>query len=917
MATKKTILELKTTGFDKSQGDIKKLTAEVDKLKQQMKDLRSEQKKTSSESKKQAGAFSNLGKTMLSIGKAFVIVKGFQALNGVISDAITVTREFELAMAKVGAISGASAEELDKLTESARKLGGSSIFTATQVAELQLALSKLGFTSQEILAASGGIVDLATATGEDLATSADVAASTLRGFNLSAEETRRVVDVMGAAFNSSALDLSNFRQSMKIVAPIANAANIPLEKTTALLGTLANAGLRGSKAATGLKNILSQLSSPTSKLSKELGFTVRNSDDLDTAFEELAKKNIDLAKATGLTDERSKAAFLTMLNGIETTNNLNDALNNAIGTTSKAANEIGDTLDSEIKELTSSWNDLILAIEGSGVARSVVQALTYSLRQMTDGGQQAAKTKKLAEDMTTFGKSSGTSAKRVMGLAHDVSIVEKELERLNNRLLILNGYARGSQQEIRKTKNEIKATEETLADVNKELEDTAKIGLSNYISELEKTNGKSRIFETQLSENIDTIDEYKKAIKELQEELNSTTLSTDKYNKVAARLEKIQSALNLKTDEETRNRDLNVLQLKKSTEAVDFDTISKKRNKKAGDELESTSKKLTKGIEEEQGRAEASAKARREMQIATVEQSAEALSAFADLANTINQNRLIALEQINQQELQNFDRSQDHKLNRMQIIAQYEIDTFKGTEDQKAAFAKQKELEILDAEKEGQRKRDELRKKQLANENKIAKKIFAVDKANTIAQIGVQTALGVAQVNANPAVNLDISQTLRSILTGLVIGTGAAQIAAVGAQKFTPKTFQDGGILSGASHSEGGIPFTVAGRGGFEAEGGEAIINKRSTAMFAPLLSAINQAGGGVAFGNASARPFYQDGGIAGSFSASLDMNNEKLGQVIGEIVSQRIQEIPVINVATDTTTLANRVINAERDSII
>ena len=106
MATKRTILELKTKGFDKSQGDIKKLTAEVDKLKQQMKDLRSEQKKTSSESKKQAGAFSNLGKTMLSIGKAFVIVKGFQLLSQAISNAVETTREFEFAMAKVEAISG-------------------------------------------------------------------------------------------------------------------------------------------------------------------------------------------------------------------------------------------------------------------------------------------------------------------------------------------------------------------------------------------------------------------------------------------------------------------------------------------------------------------------------------------------------------------------------------------------------------------------------------------------------------------------------------------------------------------------------------------------------------------------------------------------------------------------------------------
>jgi TP901 family phage tail tape measure protein len=122
---------------------------------------------------------------------------------------------------------------------------------------------------------------------------------------------------MTKSFSSSALNLEGFKQSMKTVAPIAASANVSLETTTALLGTLADAGLRGTRAATGLRNLMSQLTDPTSKLAQELGYTIENSEGLIHAFKDLATRNIDLAKATGLTDKRSKAAFITLVNGID------------------------------------------------------------------------------------------------------------------------------------------------------------------------------------------------------------------------------------------------------------------------------------------------------------------------------------------------------------------------------------------------------------------------------------------------------------------------------------------------------------------------------------------------------------------------------------------------------------------------
>jgi hypothetical protein len=125
---------------------------------------------------------------------------------------------------------------------------------------------------------------------------------------------------------------------------------------------------------------------------------------------------------------------------------------------------------------------------------------------------------------------------------------------------------------------------------------------------------------------------------------------------------------------------------------------------------------------------------------------------------------------------------------------------------------------------------------------KIRKKQADFDFGVQLAQIAGNTALGIMQINANPAVNLDITQTLRAILTGLIITAGIAQIAAATAAREQVKSLAKGGILDGPSHAAGGI---IVGNTGIEVEGGEAVINKRSTAMYGSLLSAINVAGGG------------------------------------------------------------------------
>ena len=170
-----------------------------------------------------------------------------------------VAADFELAMKKVKAVSGATGAEFDKLEKNALDLGKSTVFSASSIAELQLEMAKLGLSSDEIVKATDSTLALAQAFGNDLGPTAETVVKTINQFGLQADEAGRVADVMATAFGASALDLEKFAGSMGNVAPIAKEFGFSLEETTALLGVLANNGIEGTDAGTKLKMAFSQL----------------------------------------------------------------------------------------------------------------------------------------------------------------------------------------------------------------------------------------------------------------------------------------------------------------------------------------------------------------------------------------------------------------------------------------------------------------------------------------------------------------------------------------------------------------------------------------------------------------------------------------------------------------------------------
>lgn len=292
------------------------------------------------------------------LGIAFGTV---QVFNG-IKAAVGIMAEFESTMSTVRAITGATGDEFKSLEQDALRLGRSTKFTATEVGQLQVAYGRLGFTTKEILAATGATLDLAAATGEDLAKSADVAGSTVRGFGLNASETQRVVDVMASSFNKTALGLDNFTESMKYVAPIAAAAGASVEETTALLGVLADAGIRGSTAGTSLRKIFTDITKDGRPLQERLA--------------ELGKKGITLGDAFDEVGRTAQTSLLILTKNTAKANELTQAFQNVEGEAARVARIMGDNLTGDVTRLTSAWEGLILKIGNSDPWRRAVKDIT-------------------------------------------------------------------------------------------------------------------------------------------------------------------------------------------------------------------------------------------------------------------------------------------------------------------------------------------------------------------------------------------------------------------------------------------------------------------------------------------------------------------------------------------------------------
>ena len=277
--------------------------------------------------KKAQRSVKRFGKSMKNIGSSMT-TNLTMPIVGLGAVAVKTFADFEQAMLKVKAVSGATGEEFKSLTDNAKRLGSSTMFTASQVAELQLELSKLGLTPEEINKSTDSILSLAQATGHELAASAEIVASTMNSFGLEAEQATKVADMFAVASSSAAIDMEKLSVAMPTVGATASAVGVPLDQLTSMMMTLADSGMVASKMGTNLRRIFVELA--TKGIS------------LEDAMNQINTSTDKVSTATKLFGKNAFGAALILADNTQKTADYNRQLDNAAG----KAKEMADVMDS-------------------------------------------------------------------------------------------------------------------------------------------------------------------------------------------------------------------------------------------------------------------------------------------------------------------------------------------------------------------------------------------------------------------------------------------------------------------------------------------------------------------------------------------------------------------------------------------
>ena len=303
--------------------------------------------------------------------------------------AVSTGNSFEAQMSRVQAISDATKDELDKLTEQAIELGAQTSFSASEAAAGMENLASAGFTTKEIMEAMPGLLDLAASSGAELATASEIAASAIRGFGLDASESGHVADVFAEAAARTNAQVEDMGNAMKYIAPVANTMGISLEETAAAIGIMSDAGIKGEQAGTTLRGALTRLTKPTDKMVKvmeDLGISFYDSEGRMKSLADITEMLEDATK--DLTDEQEQNALTTLfgtesLSGmIALINRGSDDLKDMTKSFEKADGAAEDMADTMLDNTAGSLESLSGSIESAGIA--IQKALSPEIRKLSE-----------------------------------------------------------------------------------------------------------------------------------------------------------------------------------------------------------------------------------------------------------------------------------------------------------------------------------------------------------------------------------------------------------------------------------------------------------------------------------------------------------------------------------------------------
>ena len=320
--------------------------------------------------------FSAMGSALTSVGGT--LTKSVTLpLVGLGTTVTAVAANFETSMSKVAAIAGldTTGEEFDALSEKAKEMGATTKFSASEAADAFTYMAMAGWKTESMLDGIDGIMQLAAASGEDLATTSDIVTDALTAFGLQASDSSHFADILAAASSNANTNVSMMGETFKYAAPIAGALGFSAEDTAEAIGLMANAGIKGSQAGTNLRAIMNSLASEVKISGKAIGdvtIATTNADgsmrnlsdilaDCRDAFSQLSESE-QAAAAKALVGEDAMSGFLALMNAGEgDIEKLSTAIANCDGTAAQMAETMQDNLTGQLIILKSALEGLAIS----------------------------------------------------------------------------------------------------------------------------------------------------------------------------------------------------------------------------------------------------------------------------------------------------------------------------------------------------------------------------------------------------------------------------------------------------------------------------------------------------------------------------------------------------------------------------
>lgn len=358
---------LKAAGVDTSNltGESAKLDAQIGALKDQQEQAADE---ANTFGAKSAAAFGAVQQAIAAAG----IVTALKEITDAYMECVEIAGDFEEGMSNVEALSGATADEMVLLSEKAKELAADTKYTAQESADAMGYMAMAGWNAQEMLAGMDGVINLAAASGEDLAMVSDIVTDNLTAFGLTAADTAHFADVLAAAATSSNTNVSIMGETFKQCASIAGALGYTIEDVAVAVGLMANSGVKGSIAGTALKNTFNGLLEGVTLTASAFGeydYTAIKADgtmksfsetidELRGCFEQMTEAE-RVNNAMALAGERGYNGLLAILNATdEDYASLTDSINNCTGAAKRMADIKMDNLNGDLELMNGAWEAL-------------------------------------------------------------------------------------------------------------------------------------------------------------------------------------------------------------------------------------------------------------------------------------------------------------------------------------------------------------------------------------------------------------------------------------------------------------------------------------------------------------------------------------------------------------------------------